>query len=125
MFFSRSAGSKYLDRGDIAALDYTQATLTQDGAWHSLDISSIVGAGRRLVLLRVRVLDGEVGKKGAFKTNGDVNAVNSSEIYTHVANVINEADMWVFTDTAGIIEYLFSNVVFTSILVAVRGWFKQ
>lgn len=47
-----SSGAVSADRGDPSGYDYSTETFTQDSTWHTLDISSIVPAGRRFVAIR-------------------------------------------------------------------------
>jgi len=112
----------YTDRGDLANYDFTEATLTIDGAWHDMDLSSIVGAGVRLVLLRVIINNTSIGEPANFRTKGYSGAANRATLRIQEAGYVYDTDMWILTDASGIIEYLFSNTTWTSIDITVRGW---
>lgn len=114
----------YHDRGDPAAHDYTQATLTTDGSWNNLDLSGIVPAGAKTVLLRVILRDGAIGQSLAFRKNGNANTVNAAEVVNQVANINLDTDVMVSCDTDRVIEYNGSNVVWDVIRMTVRGWWK-
>ena len=51
MMLSRKPGLRYVSRGDYSANDFTQDTLTHDGAWHLLDLSALVPANAKVVKL--------------------------------------------------------------------------
>ena len=111
----------FVDRGDPAAHDFS--SFTTDGAWHDLDLSSILPAGTFAVLLYVKILDDAAGSYFAVRKNGNSNEINTGIARTQVANIINEAQMTVFVDSGRIVEYKASNLTFTSIDVSVLGWF--
>lgn len=118
-----NAGVKWTDRGDVADSDYENGDLTKDAQYHDMDLSSIVGAGKRLVLLRVGMAEDAGGKKCRFRTKGFSHNYNLSTRYTQVANKTVDGDVWVETDANGVIEYLFDAATWTIIYIIVRGWF--
>lgn len=119
-----SVGSSevFADRGDPAANDYAVADLTTDGAWHDLDLSSIVPAGAKAVLLYVQILDNAASSLIVFRKNGIANSANAGVVSMQVANITNRADIIVACDTNRVIEYLATNTTWTSIGICVRGW---
>jgi hypothetical protein len=110
------------DRGDPSAADFTEATLTTDGAWHDMDLSTIVGATAKYVVLRVSVYDDAIDSYLRFRKNGNTNEYNSPIVRTQVANCWNDATFIVPLDTGRVIEYKGSNVAFGSIIIVVSGW---
>lgn len=124
MFFSRAAGIKWNDRGDLATSDYETAALTKDSAWHDMDISTIVGVGQKLVLIRCTANETAGGKKGQFRTKGNTHDYNVSRCVTSVANKTNDKECWIYTDANGVIQYYFDIATWNSILLSVRGWFN-
>jgi hypothetical protein len=118
--------ARYEDRGDPGSWDYTAASFTTDGTWRDLDISGIVGTGLRFVHLMISLVDDAAGSTFSIRENGNSNAYNIGAIATQVANIrIYDSDMWVHTDSSGVIEYKGDNLTFSSIDVLVRGWWVK
>jgi hypothetical protein len=116
--------ARFHDRGDPSAYDYTVSDFTTDGTWRDKDISGIVGAGKRLVLLRVTINYTVAATAFQLRENGNSNGHNAAVLVTHVANIPLYSDVWVMTDSSGVIEYKGDNVTFTTINVLVRGWWE-
>ena len=57
-------------KGGDTDWDYTQATLSVDSNWHELDLSSIVSATAKAVVLFVAMKDGSAGMLAMFMENG-------------------------------------------------------
>jgi len=112
------------ERGDVAAADFDEGDLTIDAAYHDLDLSAIVGAGQRLVMIRVNMVENTAGKQLRMKTKGMVNTWNHAVGITQVANKTLDHTFWVYTDAAGKIEYRFDNSTWGNIYVSIRGWFE-
>jgi len=93
-------------------------------SWTDLDLSSIVGANKALVFLSVTPSTGE-SNKYAFRTNGS--ALDTSSILTADAYdsglaggyiVVNETlFVMVETDASGVVEWIASAAVTTSVIV--------
>jgi len=122
MFFSRRAGIDFVDRGDIVFPDYADPSLVKDGAWHDLDISGIVGAKKCLVLLSFCITATLANKKACIRTKGNVNYSNVVNLYTQAANTKKQCDIWVFTNSSGILEYYFDSTTWGGINITVRAW---
>jgi len=111
----------YIDRGDPAVLDLD--TFTCDGSWHELDLSAIIPAGAKAVLLRLTIRDDAVGSYLRFRKTGSANAINRSIIRTQVSMVYKNADMVVALDDNRKIEYSSAaGTTFVSSDLAVGGW---
>lgn len=115
--------SNYTHRGDPASPDFTQATLTEDNDWHDLDLSGIVGAAVRLVLIRIVTQVDAAGKGAIIRPKAQSNSYNVGKLYSQVANVYQAQDFLVLTDAAGKCEYLFATATWTTIQITVGGWF--
>jgi hypothetical protein len=111
----------FVDRGDPSAADFTQASLTTDATWRDLDLSAIVPDGAKAVCLYVNVVDDTVNYVG-FRKNGNSNANNISIVRAQVANVAVAGILTVELSSARVIEYIASNVTFTTIAITVKGW---
>ncbi len=118
---SRSTAG-YVDRGDPVAQDFDDADLTTDGAWHDLDLSSIVPNGAIAVALRLSVKDGAVDSRVRFRKNGNSNTANVAQIRTQVIDLFINADLKVGCDSNRVIEYWASSLAFTNIDITVKGW---
>jgi len=112
----------FYDRGDPASYDKTD--FTTDGAWHDWDLSAIVPAGAKAVLLFVQIKDDAVGSYLGFRENGNSNAYNVSTIRTQVANIFADGDLICACDSSRIIEYIGSNLAFVTTQAVVKGWWK-
>ena len=115
-------GGTYVDRGDPAAWDWIDANLTTDGNWNDLDLSGIVSAGAKTVLLRVRIIDDATDKSIQMRENGNSNGYNVAALVTLVANLSTEGNFIVGCDVDRVIEYNASNTSWTNIDICVRGW---
>lgn len=114
----------FYDRGDPASVDFTVGSFVTDGTWRDLDLSSIVPADAKAVLLRVDVIDNVVASYFEMRKNGNANAINVAIVQTIVANMHHYENFIVKCDSNRVIEYNGSNVAFTGIDVTVRGWWK-
>ncbi len=100
--------------------DYTQATLTEDNAWHELDISGIVPANTTAIAVSLIVSDGSVGARGRLRSSSQSSIYQVLEIQVNVTNktISNNGIVGV---SGQAIDYAF-NVVFTSISLTILGW---
>lgn len=112
----------YTDRGDVDAFDYEMGVLTEDGAYHALDISGVVGVGVRLVLLHVSMGATTAGKTCSFRTNGVSTTFNTGKLCTQINGNSISGDLWVLTDASGVIEYAFASATWSFIRIVIRGW---
>jgi hypothetical protein len=114
----------FTDRGNPANPDWTQLTITQDAAYHDLDLSGIVPIGTKAVLLTVGILSTSANRLLRFRKKGNSNNINITETRTQVANQAIYALVVVGVDENRLIEYYASNAAFTGINVTVSGWWK-
>lgn len=113
----------YVDRGDPSAADYLVADLTTDGAFHDLDLSSIVPAGAKAVRFSIVLIDDLVAAVVLLRQKGNTNIYNIDRTGIQVANQAIVASPIVSCSTARIVEYLTTNTTFTYIGITIRGWF--
>lgn len=115
--------SVFVDRGDPSAADYNAASLTKNGSWHDLDLSSVVPAGATSVLLRVTVNHSLAEKSINFRKNGNTNSVNVAGVINPVAGVSNVQDIVVAVDSNRVIEYnAVSNATWNTLDIVIAGW---
>lgn len=122
MFISRKGGLSYVARAEQTAYDYDQTSLTKDGAWHDLDLSAIIPASAKLVLLRVGASYTAGGSYFRIGKQGDTNSFSVVNVATQVANIINEQTALVPVVNQKI-RYWCTAVSFSSLRLLVLGWF--
>jgi len=113
----------FVDRGDPVAHDFSLANFTTDGTWRDLDLSTIVPAGAKAVLVKVIISDGAVNSQFALRKNGNTNTVTSANLRTQAVDVYHDGDMVVALDGNRFIEYYGDNLTFSAIYLSVKGWF--
>ena len=113
----------YVDRGDPVDYDFQVGDLTTDGAWHDLDLSSIVPEGATLVHLRILVMDGLTVQLLYIAEKGNSNAANSLFVQTQVANIVSFNEGIVKLDSSRVVQYKASNTTWTTMNIVVRGWY--
>lgn len=122
MFVARKAGLKYVHRGNPLTYDYDQTTLTQDGAWHTLDLSAIIPANAKLVHLRLGASASAAARYLRVAKTGVTGGFATVNVATQVANIINETDAIV--DCVGQqVDYWTTGAAFASLRFCVIGWF--
>jgi len=112
----------YIDRGDPAVYDKDKTDLTIDGAWHDLDLSSIVPAGAKAVLLKTRLQSANPGDAMRYRNNGNTNEINACGCEALRANVIRTRLGITSLDANRVIEYNADNIAWTLLDIVVRGW---
>lgn len=115
-----SAGGTFVGRGDPAAADKTD--FITDGIYRDWDLSAIVPAGAKVVLLKGNIADDVSGSVFAVRKNGQTNEYNASRIRTQVANLSFDMDMVVECDANRVVEYKATNTTWTYIGFSVSGW---
>jgi hypothetical protein len=113
----------FVDRGDPSAHDFAVGDLTTDGSWHDLDLSGIVPAGAKAVLLGVQVIDDTVNVGIGFRRHGNSYGINAGYFMEIVANGNLRGTLIVPCDSNRVIEYLANNNIFSTINITVMGWF--
>jgi hypothetical protein len=122
MFFSKPAGDKFIDRGDIAAVDFLTESLTKNGSWQELVLSGIIPANAKSVLLRLYVVETTGNLLFMFRKNGYVNEGNAVMRHTYGANLDCAYDITVPCNSSGIVDYLFVPGTWSIAYITVGGW---
>lgn len=112
----------YVDRGDPAVYDKVKTDLTIDGAWHDLDLSSIIPAGAKAVLLKTRLQSANPGDAIRYRKNGNTNEINVCGCEALRANVIRTRLGITSIDVNRVLEYNADNIAWTLLDIVVRGW---
>ena len=112
----------YVDRGDPLNYDFEIGNFTQDNAWHTLDLSSIIPLGAKLILFDFDFTNTSANRHIELRKNGQSNNKNHAEVHTRVAAQDDHAIMVVAPDGNRIIEYKISTAGWSVISTTVRGW---
>lgn len=123
MFFSKSAGDKFVDRGNVTPVDFSAGSLTADGSWHELDLSSIIPVGTKLVMLRTSMI--AIATIGVLKVkkNGLANDINVDISSMETDGFPKFDTLYVVPDADGKIEYWYTNAAYAIRTITVGGWF--
>ena len=116
-------GKGYIDRGDPTGYDFALGDFTTDGNWHDLDLSSIVPAGAKAVVLRVVIQDDAVASVVSFRKNGNANNYSMLTTRTQVADIVLDGNYIVPCDTGRVIEYKTTATTLSLLAVTIIGWF--
>lgn len=112
----------FTDRGDPGASDWLLGDLIEDNAYHDLDLSAIVPAGAKAVLLFTWYKATAVAKAIYFKTKGNVNAIAVSANRTVAAGLHHLQDHVVACDENRVIEYKMNSPESDYVDIVVKGW---
>lgn len=113
----------YNDRGDPASWDFSKTAFTADGAWHVLDLSSIVPEGATVIHLGIGAVIAYSNSYIQFRKKGNINDINKKVIVILFGNKEYYEEAWVACGTDRKIEYWMSNRTWVQLDVMVRGWF--
>lgn len=117
------SGMTYTHAGDPSGYDFQVGNLTTNGQYQDLDLASIVTVAAVAVHLEVNIQDDEVQSSIAFRKKGLSNNYNRTLIRNQLANVTAGRCLIVALDANRKIEYSATNTEFTTINIAVLGWF--
>ena len=113
---------EFINRGDPTTEDFITGNFILDGAWHDLNLGSIVPAGAVAVLLELRINNSGAGRHAMFRKKGNTNNYNVAKWYTQAGGKIVSGDIWSFCDTNRVIQYQFYTGGWSLIGLTVRGW---
>lgn len=112
----------FTDRGDPAGFDYTEANFPVIVTWTDIDLSSIVPAGAKAILIQAQIMNPNFSEQYLkFRKNGNTNAPNASIIKTDRGGYWWNADLVIICDTNRTVEYYNSHAD-TDIKLIIRGW---
>jgi hypothetical protein len=122
MMLAKKPGLKYVARGDPAAYDADQTTLTLDGAVHVLDLSSVIPVNAKVVHLRLRAANAATGKHVKLFKHGVVNSFAIMDSSIIVVNLAHE-QTGILDCSGQHIDYKIDAVAWSAIGIVVLGWF--
>lgn len=112
----------FVDRGDPAAYDYAKTDLVLNGTWQDLDLSLLVPAGAKAILLCAHIEGNAVDWRIDFRKKGNTNEINHCGMDTLRANVERHRTSVVACDANRVIQYNADNQAWTTLNLAIRGW---
>lgn len=115
-------GICFVDRGDPAAWDFVTGDFTKDNAWHDLDLSGIVPALAKAVLLRLYVASAALGKSFLLRKDGNTNALSAVQISPTVTGVAFSSNPSCPVSTARKLEYKVTDANINQAYLCVMGW---
>lgn len=113
----------YLNRGDVAAVDFTTGDFVADGAYHNLDLSGIVPINTVLVNVRLILTPTAANQKFSLMTGGYTNEKNVETVYSQVIGVVVSQSVCLAVDGSRVIQYKRPAGAFNFIAFLVKGWF--
>jgi hypothetical protein len=114
--------SHFTDRGDPGAYDKTVGDFTKDYAWHDWDLSGIVPAGAKAVVIDMVVLVSSGTGWVDLRRDGNANAYNISRLCAPAINYYAAGDMVVALSDDRKIEYRINTATWTELNAVVKGW---
>jgi len=112
----------FVDRGDPAVYDYDKEDLTIDGAWHDMNLSTIVPEKAKAVFLVAHLMGNDIDWAIMFRKKGNVNEVVHGGMETIRANVERHRSSIVALDNNRVIQYKADNEPWATLSLAVKGW---
>jgi len=112
----------FVDRGDPAAVDFIYTDLTTDGTWRELDLSGIIPATARGVLIELDIESAHVDNQVVFRKLGNTNEINHTGAVTKTNNKDQHKTCIVATTNDRKIEYKADTATWSVINIAIRGW---
>lgn len=112
----------FVDRGDPATYDWAKEDLILDGAWHDLDLTSIIPAGAKAAFIVGHVKGAGAEWGIIFRKKGNTNETNHGGMQTLRANITRHRSSIVAMDSNRVIQYKADNEAWTDLDLAVRAW---
>ncbi len=112
----------FIARGLRGDYDFVTAAFTADGAYHDLDLSSIIPANTKAILALVQIYDTDVGSWIRFKKKGAGYDMCLSEVSVYNADVDTFEDLIIIPDASQVIEYKVVATGLDYIGFLIKGW---
>lgn len=106
------------------AFDVSESSITTNGAWHDLDLSSIVPSDAKIIVISGFIQDDNTSQRFSVRQNGSTLDDTVRAQWTQAINVPIGFTFIVPCDANQIIEYNGSSATFTHIRLVVLGWIK-
>lgn len=112
----------FVDRGNFSGTDFYQGDFTRDETWYDLDLSDIIPAGAKAVLVCIKMGASATGAQVKFRTKGYADEGNMVHIIVAEANVNEYNEVWIIPDSDGIISYAIWPTSGLYLNLFIRGW---
>jgi len=113
----------YSDRGDPSVFDFTLTDFTTDDTWRDLDLSSIIPANTKAVIVHICISAPNPNYCMQFRKKGNVNEINIGATRQPVKDIQTPEDLILAVDENRFIQYKGSPLAFDIINFVVKGWF--
>ena len=124
MLFSRKAGGLlFVDRGARVAHDFNDTDLTIDDGIHTLDMSAIVPATAKIIVVACGTKNPTVGPTTRIAPVGYNPQINGLQLCACVANMQTWGEVLVKVTTGIGIDYMVDSGGTPNIYIDVEGWF--
>lgn len=112
----------YSDRGDPVVFDFTLTDFTTDGTWRDLDLSSIIPANSKAVIVKITAQAGTVNYTINFRRKGNTNEINTGKFTLNIKDAPTSTELIIPCDTDRKIQYNAQNGAFDVINFVIKGW---
>jgi homoserine acetyltransferase len=119
----KSQGMKFFAKPDQQSYDFTLSDFTRDYQYHDLDLSGIIPAGTKAVLLWGAFKSDTADCEGSFAQSGHTGEYLKSIRFEPVANIGCNIDCLMPVNTDRKIRYRFSNVNYLYINLNIVAYF--
>jgi len=124
MFFTRRAGHRFYDRGDMTSHDFITEDFTTDGFWHTLSLADMIPIGSKFVWAYLAAADDAGIKVLRLRKTGYSGEYQFPTIMTPAANVAAALTTIIPCSTAREIDYLVVPANWIQIELNILGWIK-
>ena len=125
MFFSRGAGLKYIDRGNLPSPDFEVGSFTFDNNWHALDLSGIIPINTKIVIGRVVCQETTKPKNVVMSTNGLSSGYNAVNRWTQSTTSYLGFEFFMSPTSDRKIHYRINAGTWTMFELVVLRWFVK
>lgn len=124
MFFSRRAGTKDVDAGELSGTDFDKTDLTIDGNFHDLVLPDKVPLNAKKVELRISYRADVAGVYINLRKKGYASGFNSVYLYTQAVSRTVDTHKKIAPDNNRTITYKVysTGVTWAEINITVIGW---
>lgn len=114
----------YIER-PTGTVDFQKgAPLITDNAWHELDLSSIIGEGAKAVLFHLRGSSSDISGCVRLKNKSQAGIATHCTLRLQIAGHSIAGHYIIAVGADRIIEYKIENIVWTLLILTVKGWWK-
>lgn len=117
-----NAGMLFVDRGDPSSVDFAVGDFTKDDTWRDLDLSSIVPAGAKGIIITCDIVGSATNQPAKFRKKSNSNTYNVLKGYVGAGGGRDSIYGVVFCDVDRVIQYLMNSGL-SQADFTVCGWY--